>query len=270
MNETITSRIKYVMVDEYQDTNYIQEQLLLELARPNNNICVVGDEDQSMYRFRGATVRNILEFQKTFAACKVVKLTINYRSHSDIVRAYNKFMVSCNWSNPGSTIQFRHDKEIVPTPDGPFPEYPAVFCIWGESRADEAGRLADLVYFLKENRVIQDYCQVALLLHSVRLEHSGRYIQALEDKGIPVFCPRARAYFDNQEIRYMVACFTILLGYYGEQRGELQGKNLEDLASYVDDCIIDLGKNFAAPHPLSHCIQGFEAQISPFPKVMFK
>ena len=201
VNETITNRIKYVMVDEYQDTNYIQEQLLLELAHPNNNICVVGDEDQSMYRFRGATVRNILEFQKNFATCKVAKLTINYRSHSDIVRAYNKFMASCNWSNPGSTIQFRHDKEIVPTLDGTFPEYPAVFCIWGESQADEAGRLADLVYFLKENRVIQDYSQVALLLHSVRLEHSGRYINALEDKGIPVFCPRARTYFDNEEIR---------------------------------------------------------------------
>ena len=261
VSEGITSRIRYVMVDEYQDTNYVQEQLLLELARPNNNICVVGDEDQSLYRFRGATVRNILEFQKNFAACKVVKLTINYRSHSDIVRAYNKFMVSCNWSNPGSTIQFRHDKEIVPSPDGPFPEYPAVFCIWGENRADEAGRMADLVYFLKQNRVIEDYSQVALLLHSVRLEHSGHYIKALEDKGIPVFCPRARAYFDNQEIRYMVACFAILLGYYGEQRGELQGRNLEEMASYVDDCIIDLSKNFAAPHPLSHCIQGFEAQI---------
>jgi DNA helicase-2/ATP-dependent DNA helicase PcrA len=261
VNETITSCIKYVMVDEYQDTNYVQEQLLLQLARPNDNICVVGDEDQSMYRFRGATVRNILEFQKNFATCKVVKLTINYRSHSDIVRAYNKFMASCNWSNPGSTIQFRYDKEIVPTPDVTFPEYPAVFCIWGESRADEAGRLADLVYFLKENRVIQDYSQVALLLHSVRLEHSGHYIKALEDKGIPVFCPRARAYFENEEVRYMVACFAILLGYYGEQRGELQGRNLEGIASYVDNCITDLGRNFADPHPLSRCIQGFETQI---------
>lgn len=261
VSEAITNRIKYVMVDEYQDTNYVQEQLLLQLARRNNNICVVGDEDQSMYRFRGATVRNILEFQKNFDACKVVKLTINYRSHKDIVRAYDKFMASCNWSNPNSPIRFRYDKEITPAPDGTFPEYPAVFCIWGESQTDEAGRLADLTYFLKENRVIEDYSQVALLLHSVRLEHSGHYIRALEDKGIPVFCPRARAYFDNEEIRYMVACFAILLGYYGERRGELQARNLEEMALYIDDCIISLGKNFAAPHPLSCCIQGFEAQV---------
>ncbi|MCL0050935.1 ATP-dependent helicase [Dehalococcoidia bacterium] len=261
MREAITNRIKYVMVDEYQDTNFVQEQILLQLACPGNNICVVGDEDQSMYRFRGATVRNILEFQKKFDTCKVVKLTVNYRSHKDIVRAYNKFMASCNWSNPGSPTAFRYDKGIVPAPDSTFPEYPAVFCIWGESRADEASRLADLIYFLKDNRVIEDYGQVALLLHSVRLEHSERYITALEDKGIPVFCPRARAYFENEEIHYMVACFAILFGYYGEQRGEPQGKKREEMASYIDNCITDLGRNFADPHPLSRCIQEFESQI---------
>ena len=261
VNENITSRVKYVMVDEYQDTNYIQEQLLLELAHPNNNICVVGDEDQSLYRFRGATVRNILEFQKNFATCKVIELTTNYRSHKDIVNAYDKFMASCDWSNPGAAIQFRYDKEIVPAPDGTFPEYPAVFCIWGESRGDEGGRLADLVCFLKQNRVIEDYSQVALLLHSVRQEHSGHYIKALEEKDVPVFCPRARAYFDNEEVRYMVACFAILLGYYGQQRGEVGGKNLEEMSLYIDACITNLGKNFGVPHPLSHCIQGFERQI---------
>ena len=56
--------VRYVLVDEYQDTNHIQEQLLLKLAGTGGNLCVVGDEDQSLYRFRGATVRNILEFPR--------------------------------------------------------------------------------------------------------------------------------------------------------------------------------------------------------------
>ena len=60
---------------------------------------------------------------------------------------------------------------------------------------------------------------------------SGPYLKALADKGIPAFCPRARAYFDHEEIRYLVACYAILLGYYGEGRGELAGHGLRELAS---------------------------------------
>ena len=261
VGETIINEIKYVMVDEYQDTNYVQEQILLQLARPNYNICVVGDEDQSLYRFRGATVRNILEFPKNFNSCAISKLTINYRSHEKIVQAYNKFMESCDWSNPGSSFHFRHEKMITPDPQGTFPEYPAVFSIWGTSKKDEAGRLADLIYFLKENRVIEDYSQVAILLHSVRSRHSRHYLRALEDRGIPVFCPRARGYFDNDEVKYMVACFAVLLGYYGKGRGEILGKTILGLARYVDSCISNLGRNFADPHPLARQIQKFEAEI---------
>ncbi len=259
--EGIRGKIKYVMVDEYQDTNYIQERLLLLLTSPGNNICVVGDEDQSIYRFRGATVRNILEFQKHFPACKISKLTINYRSHEKIIKAYNKFMMSHDWTNHGSGLQFRFEKEIIPDPDGKFPDYPAVFSIWGETKKDEGSWFADLVHFLKEDRVIEDYSQVALFLHSVRLEHSEHYIRALETKCIPAFCPRARGYFENEEIRYMVACFAILLGYYGDSRGEVVGKGLNELATYVDDCLVELGRSFGAPYPLSLCIQRFEGEI---------
>ena len=65
----LASEIRYVLVDEYQDTNYVQEQLLLKLTEQTGNLCVVGDEDQSLYRFRGATVRNILEFPSRFPRC---------------------------------------------------------------------------------------------------------------------------------------------------------------------------------------------------------
>ena len=93
LNE-LRSAITHIMVDEYQDTNYIQEQLVFLLAGERKNICVVGDDDQGLYRFRGATIRNILEFPQKFAdgECHIVPLVINYRSNSDIVDFYNRWM----------------------------------------------------------------------------------------------------------------------------------------------------------------------------------
>lgn len=254
--EQVQASVCYVLVDEYQDTNYIQEQLLLKLAQPQNNLCVVGDDDQSLYRFRGATVRNILEFGKHFDPCPRVRLTVNYRSHERIIDAYDRFMAGCNWSNRGSPFAFRHAKKIVPNGGDDHPDYPAVFAIWGTDRQDEASRVADLVVFLKENDVIEDYNQVALLLHSVRSEHSAPYIDALEKRGIPVFAPRARAYFTNDEVRLLVGCFALLLGWYGDNRGDLQGYALRELAEYVDGCLIALAeRGVRGDHPLARVLQ---------------
>ena len=258
---TITGGVKYVMVDEYQDTNYIQEQLLLKLTEARRNLCVVGDEDQSLYRFRGATVRNILEFPGRVPGCAVVKLTTNYRSHRRIVQAYDHWMASTDWSNPRGR-PFRYDKTIQPDPDAAYPEYPAIFSIWGTGERDEGERFADLVAFLKESGVIEDYSQVALLLHSVRQEHSGPYLRALEAKGIPAFCPRARAYFDNEEVRLMIACLALIFGYYGEGRGEAAGGAVADLTRYVDDCIVELGRLCGGSHPLAMALRAFSGQIA--------
>jgi len=234
--------VKYVLVDEYQDTNFIQEQLLFKLLGPSRNLCVVGDEDQSLYRFRGATVRNILEFETRMPGCAVVKLTINYRSHPRIVAAYDHWMASADWSNRRGA-PFRYPKTITPASDDA-PDYSAVFAIRGTNERDEAQRFADLVYFLKENDVIGDYSQVALLLHSVREEHSGPYLQALETRGIRAFCPRARTYFDNEEVRLMVACLALIFGWHGPGRGAVAGP-IADLATYVDEGLVELGRSYA-------------------------
>lgn len=259
--KAITSRIRYVMVDEYQDTNYIQEQVLTQLASGTGNLCVVGDEDQSLYRFRGATVRNILEFPTRFPNCHSVKLTTNYRSHQKIVSAYDRWMKSANWTNP-SGPPFRFNKSIEADPTAEFPEYPAVLSIWGQNSKDEATRFAELVSYLKQQNVITDYSQVALLLHSVRDDHSGPYTEALQVKGIPAFCPRARAYFDTEEVRLVVACFAIIFGYYGDGRGSISGPALRDLADYVDTCIVDLGRNYGEPHPLAKELQRLTRDIA--------
>ena len=258
--ETITRGVKYVLVDEYQDTNFIQEQLFLKLAGTARNLCVVGDEDQSLYRFRGATVRNILEFPSRFPGCPVIKLTTNYRSHRQIIEAYDRWMASADWSNPHG-LPFRHDKTIQPVPEARYPRYPAISCIWGKNERDEAERFTEMVTFLKESGVIGDYSQVALLLHSVRLEHSGHYLDALEKSGIPAFCPRARAYFDNEEVRMMIACFALIFGYYGEGRGEASGGALASLSRYVDDCLVELGQRCGGTHPLAEALRGFVADI---------
>lgn len=255
--QEIKSKIRYVMVDEYQDTNYVQEQMLLRLGQEGSNIAVVGDEDQALYRFRGATVRNILEYPKRFENCHTVTLSMNYRSHRDIVEAYDKFMQAGEWDDIGTGRRFRFEKKIVPDPESSYPDYPALFSIWGEKKEDEARRLADFVAFLKENKVIEDESQVALLLHSVRQKHSGPYLKALSDRGINAFCPRARAYFENDEVRYMVASFALLLGYYGDGRGEVAGRALKELAAYVDFCLTDLGRRYPDPHPLAKRLQEF-------------
>ena len=258
--DAITRDLRYVLVDEYQDTNYIQEQILVRLTEKSRNLCVVGDEDQSLYRFRGATVRNILEFPQRVPDCRVLKLTINYRSHPAITEHYDHWMASADWSNDAGA-PFRFDKTIHVEADATYPNYPSVIAIWGQDRRDEATRFADLVGFLKTNGVVTDYSQVALLLHSVRENHSGPYLEALESKGIPVFCPRARAYFEIPEVRDLVACFAVILGWHGDGRGRVAGA-VAALARYVDDAIIQLGHRFAAPHDLAGALRGWTSQIA--------
>ncbi len=258
--EAVTNNIRYILVDEYQDTNYIQEQLLLRLAERSSNLCVVGDEDQSLYRFRGATVRNILEFELRMPGCSTVMLTVNYRSHQAIVERYDRWMASTNWANTNGA-SFRYQKRIEADGAGSHPNYPSVVAIWGRNKRDETARFADFVEFLKTSKVIADYSQVALLLHSVRDGHSGPYITALEAKGIPAFCPRARAYFDIPEVRDLVACFSVLFSWHGDGRGQLGGA-VAELATYVDDAIVLLARRCAAPHPLGEALQKWTEEIS--------
>jgi DNA helicase-2/ATP-dependent DNA helicase PcrA len=85
----IHSRFKVVMVDEYQDSNVAQFALLEQLAGPETYICVVGDDDQSIYKFRGAEVENILTFQDHFAGTQIIKLETNYRSVPPVLALAN-------------------------------------------------------------------------------------------------------------------------------------------------------------------------------------
>jgi DNA helicase-2/ATP-dependent DNA helicase PcrA len=161
VRESLVSSIHYVMVDEFQDTNHVQEEVVRLLASGTGNLAAIGDEDQSLYRFRGATVRNLLEFPQRFPEAQRIILGTNYRSHKTIVGAYDRWMASADWSNPNGPA-FRFDKTIQPDPTTDYPDYPAVFSIRGRGERDEAARVADLVGFLKDAQVIHPSLQRAV------------------------------------------------------------------------------------------------------------
>jgi len=103
LRKETSNRYKYIMVDEYQDTNELQFQLLELLSSEHNNLCVVGDDDQSIYGWRGANIRNILEFSDNFETCKTVKLEVNYRSTEPILKAANA-LIEHNSTRLGKTL----------------------------------------------------------------------------------------------------------------------------------------------------------------------
>ena len=184
--QSVGAGIRQLLVDEYQDTSCVQERVLLRLAQVHGNPCVVGDDDQSIYRFRGASVRNLLEFPERFREAEVIRLTVNYRSHPGIVRAFDRWMASADWTNPKpGAPPFRYQKVISPHAAGSHPDYTSVIAVLGNGPRDEAQRLAELLELLKTNGVVTNYAQVALLLHSVRERFCREYLTALAKAGIP-------------------------------------------------------------------------------------
>ena len=182
--------IRHLMVDEFQDTSRVQMRILERLAGAHGNITVVGDDDQSIYRFRGASVSNLLEFPGRFPGCRTAELTTNYRSHRDIVGAVGQWMdTAAQWNINGRL--FRFDKHIVANEPGAHRDYPAIISVLGRDPVHEAEQLAKLLLFLKDNGVIAGYGQAALLLHSVKDGVSGPYLDGLERAGIPVRCEPA-------------------------------------------------------------------------------
>ena len=253
-------------MDEYQDTNYIQEQLLLKFTETSRNLCVVGDEDQSLYRFRGATVRNILEFPQRMPGCDDgLKLTTNYRSHRAIVERYDRWMASADWSNDARCVPSATTRPSRPMLAGTLSGLPVRHRDLGSrTRRDEATPASPTSSrFLKHRTsVIADYGQVALLLHSVREKRTVAHIwRRWSQRAFRFFCPRARAYFEIPEVRDLVACFAVILGWHGDGRGRVAGA-VAALARYVDDAIIQLGHRFAAPHDLAGALRGWTSQIA--------
>lgn len=186
--DIVSAGVRYLICDEYQDTSHAQERILLRLCGHHGNICVVGDDDQSIYRFRGASARNLLQFPDRFPGCHAVELNVNHRSHPAIVAFYRRWMAgAADWSNPDPQGRpFRYPKSIRPHAAHRRQDYPAVIRVAGGNAGEELAQLAELLGFLKRERVIAEFSQVALLLHSVRGPAAAGCLDALERAGIPV------------------------------------------------------------------------------------
>lgn len=239
VRKAVNEQIRYVMVDEYQDTNYIQEQLVLRLGGDTMNVCVVGDDDQGLYRFRGATIRNILEFPETFGhgACERVDLTENYRSDPGIVAFYN------DWMERTSGPRFRFDwggyrfEKTIHAVRQAIEEAPTVVKV-EDREGDWCDRLCDFVVALKKTGAIDDYNQVAFLFRSVKHRNARDLAERFEERSINVYSPRSDAFFDRDEIRLAIGVLLLLFPQYVRRIETADFRYVdESLLRYYVDCI---------------------------------
>jgi len=235
--EKLHGKIKYLMIDEYQDTNYIQEKIVFLLGQKTGNICVVGDDDQGLYRFRGATIRNILEFPSRFVPefCVQVPLIVNYRSNSDIVNFYNEWMSKpefFEWAH------YRYTKNIIPK-NGNVRDCPAVLKIGGEGDEDNYHeKVLGFINFLKDNGKITDLNQIAFLFRSVKSSKPIKLAKFLEEKGVNVYSPRSDMFFERTEVKLVFGVLLFLFPQYVEKMEEKKFRFMdEEIEKYLRSCI---------------------------------
>ncbi|MBQ3403205.1 MAG: UvrD-helicase domain-containing protein [Synergistaceae bacterium] len=210
----LQAKIKYIMVDEYQDTNYVQEQLALMLAGDGRNICAAGDDDQSIYRFRGAAVRNILEFPGKFGKneCRIVRLMLNYRSRPGIIDFFSEWMNDTEkfftWGD------FRHSKKLEAFRPGTG-DNPSVMRLAGLNDKNEwREKVLHFLQSLKASGKMTDYSQAAFLFRSVKSQDAREMSQYLEENNISVYSPRSNMFFQRGEVKFALGCMISMFPGY--------------------------------------------------------
>lgn len=254
LNE-LQQKIQYIMIDEYQDTNYIQEQIVFLLAGERQNICVVGDDDQGLYRFRGATIRNILEFPSKFplGKCTVIPLVVNYRSNSDIVEFYNKWMST----TAGAKFKFDWDKFRYPKNIEPYAQSTisssAVVKLSSCNDEDEwHEKILKFITDLKSSEKLTNYNQIAFLFRSVKHDRVTQLAQFLEKNHINVYSPRSDLFFDREEIKIALGTIMLLFPKYVNGLENDEYKFLqEENASYYRKCITTANEFLTKPENIA-------------------
>ncbi len=191
--ERYQQRFRYLMVDEYQDTNHAQYRLISLLAAQSGNLCVVGDDDQSIYKFRGATIENILGFEEEFRGCRVIRLEQNYRSTKRILDAANH-VIAKNTGRKGKTLwtdNVQGDPVRLVTVDN----------------AEEEGRfVADTILNgVAAGRRFSDYA----VLYRANAQ-SNAIEQALVRSGVPYRVVGGHRFNDTQEVRDAMAYLRVI------------------------------------------------------------
>jgi DNA helicase-2/ATP-dependent DNA helicase PcrA len=191
--EHYQNKFQYIMVDEYQDTNHVQYLFIELLARKSKNLCVVGDDDQSIYKFRGATIANIMDFEKTYPNATVIRLEQNYRSTKNILNAANA-VIANNVSRKGKTLW-------TDNPEGKKISIHTAF-----SEQDEADHIAKFVLEgVAEGRKYSDY---AILY---RMNSQSNSLERMFVKsGIPYRIVGGLRFYERKEIKDMIAYLSVI------------------------------------------------------------
>lgn len=192
--EAYRERFPWVLVDEFQDTNRVQYDLLKQLCPPPGNACVVGDPDQSIYSFRGADIRNILEFERDYDPATVVRLEQNYRSTANILHAAEAVIAN---------NKQRKDKRLR-TDNEPGA---AVLQLRAADPQEEASTIADRIGDLRSEGV--DLRQIAVFY---RAHYLSRGIeQAMKEHGIPYEIVGGLTFFERREIKDLLGYLRVLV-----------------------------------------------------------
>ena len=192
--ESLTDRFRYIMVDEYQDTNFVQYRLLQYLTNKHRNLCVVGDDDQSIYGWRGAEIKNMLNFEKDFPDVKYISLEQNYRSTKNILEAANQVISSNSQRMPKKLWSQGNDGEKIN---------------WflGENEVDEVELVVRQIRkkIIKNGRKFYDH---AILYRS---NYQSRLVEEfLRESKIPYQVIGGTSFYDREEIRDIVAYLKVI------------------------------------------------------------
>lgn len=191
--EYYQNRFRYIMVDEYQDTNQVQYEFVRLLAGKSKNLCVVGDDDQSIYKFRGATIENIMSFEKSYPNAKVIRLEQNYRSTKNILNAANA-VISNNEERKGKTLWTEN------------PEGDKIQIHTSSNEQDEAGFVATTI--LEQVAKGRKYSDFAVLY---RMNSQSNILEKVFVKsGIPYRIIGGHRFYERREIRDMIAYLSVI------------------------------------------------------------
>ena len=186
-------RFRYLMVDEYQDTNHAQYRLISLLAQGSGNLCVVGDDDQSIYKFRGATIENILCFEEQFAGCRVIRLEQNYRSTGRILEAANA-IIARNQGRKGKTLWTQN------------PEGDPLRLVTLENAEEEGKYVAEVI--LSGVSGGRRYSEFAVLYRANA--QSNAIEQALVKSGVPYRIIGGHRFNDTLEVKDAMAYLRVI------------------------------------------------------------
>lgn len=255
--KSIATRFDYIMVDEYQDTNYAQYLILRKLSQGHRNICVVGDDSQSIYAFRGAKIENILNFKKDFPECKIFRLERNYRSTKTIVEAANSLIAHNDARIPKECYAMGENGELIRL-------------IKAYNEQEEALQIVSEIKskMRSERAMYQDFAI---------LYRTNAQSRALEEQlrrfNIPYMIYSGNSFFDRAEVRDMMAYFKLCVNPFDDESfkrvvnkpargiGDTTLKSLAALAAERGSALFKAGMDVPKVRPFCEMINRLASEV---------